>query len=53
MTVLVAMKVSELFRSHAGALSLAVSAGGARGAQGLPLHAEERWSALDCIGLEA
>ena len=52
-TVLVAMKVSELFRSHAGALSLAVSAGGARGAQGLPLHAEERWSALDYIGLEA
>ena len=40
LAVLVAVEVRELFRSHAGALRLALSAGRARRAQRLPLDAE-------------
>ena len=40
LAVLVAVEVRELFRSHAGALRLALSAGRAWRAQRLPLDAE-------------
>ena len=42
LAVLVAVEVSELFRSQTSALSLPVPAWGAGGTQGLPLDAEER-----------
>ena len=49
LTVLVSVEVSELLRSHAGALGLPLPAGGARGAQGLPLDAEQRQSGQDHV----
>ena len=39
--VLISVEVSELFRSQTRALSLPVPAGGAGGAQRLPLHTEQ------------
>ena len=49
LTVLVSVEVSELLRSHAGALRLPLPAGGTRGAQGLPLDAEQRLSGPDHV----